>query len=346
MRKNLLLLSLLVALVTACMAQKQFGVYSVAFYNMENLFDTLHDERKNDYDFLPGGSYRWNKMKYEHKLANMSRVLLDLGTDKLPGVGASIVGVAEVENRRALDDLMKQPGVQERGFKFVHVEGPDPRGIDCALIYNPQFFSVERYFLKPYDGDAIEKGFLTRGFLTVQGKLAGDPLTVVVCHWPSRGSEAKFRDWAGKQVRQLTDSIMQADKDMNIIVMGDMNDDPDNPSMAKHLGAKRKMKEVGDYDFYNPWWDILRSNGQGTLTYKGAWNLFDQIVLSRNLLDPKGKKDYRHLKLYNQHIFRRDYLIQQDGRYKGSPLRTTGSGAWLDGFSDHLPTVTYLVKEL
>ena len=97
MRKNILLLSFFAALVTACLAQKQYGVYSVAFYNMENLFDTLHDESKNDYDFLPGGSYRWNKMKYEHKLANMARVLTDLGTDKLPGVGASIVGVAEIE---------------------------------------------------------------------------------------------------------------------------------------------------------------------------------------------------------------------------------------------------------
>ena len=147
-------------------------------------------------------------------------------------------------------------------------------------------------------------------------------------------------------MRHLTDSIMKADRDMRIIVMGDMNDDPDNASMSKCLGAKRKMKEVGEHDFYNPWWDILRSNGQGTLTYKGAWNLFDQIVLSRNLLDPKGKKDYRHLKLLNQHIFRRDYLIQQDGRYKGSPLRTSAGGTWLDGFSDHLPTVTYLVKEM
>ncbi len=346
MRKNILLLSLFAALVTACLAQKQYGVYSVAFYNMENLFDTLHDESKNDYDFLPGGSYRWNKMKYEHKLANMARVLTDLGTDKLPGVGASIVGVAEIENHRVLDDLLKQPAVRERGLKYVHVEGPDKRGIDCALFYNPRFFSVDRYFLQPYDGDAMEKGFLTRGFLTVQGKLAGDPLTVIVCHWPSRGSEAKYRDWAGQQVRHLTDSIMKADKDMRIMVMGDMNDDPDNTSMSKWLGAKRKMKEVGEHDFYNPWWDVLRSNGQGTLTYKGAWNLFDQIVLSRNLLDVKGKKDYRHLKLLNHHVFRRDYLIQQDGRYKGSPLRTSAGGSWLDGFSDHLPTVTYLVKEL
>ena len=346
MRKNFFLLVFLIVSVTACRAQKQYGVYSVAFYNMENLFDTIHDDRKNDYDFLPNGSYRWNKMKYEHKLANMAKVLLDLGTDKLPGIGSSIVGVSEIENHRVLDDLLKQPGVAERGLKYVHIEGPDRRGVDCALFYNPRFFTVDKYFLQPYIAENGDPDFKTRGFLTVQGRLAGDPLTVIVCHWPSRGSEGKFRDWAGRQVRQLTDSIAKADKDMSIIVMGDMNDDPDNASMAKHLGAKRKMKEVGDHDFYNPWWDVLRSQGQGTLTYQGGWNLFDQIVLSRNLLDVKGKKDYRHLKLLNYQIFRRDYLIQQEGRYKGSPMRTTAGGTWLDGFSDHLPTVTYLVKEM
>ena len=128
--------------------------------------------------------------------------------------------------------------------------------------------------------------------------------------------------------------------------MGDMNDDPDNASMAKHLGAMRKMSDVKDGDFYNPWWNILRKQGQGTLCYQGGWNLFDQIVLSRNLLDIKGNKDYRHLKLYSYHIFRRDYLINQEGKYKGSPHRTTAAGTWLNGYSDHLPTVTYLIKEM
>ena len=186
----------------------------------------------------------------------------------------------------------------------------------------------------------------TRGFLTVQGKLAGDDITFVVCHWPSRGAEGKFRDWGGKQVRHMTDSIMKADPDMRVVVMGDMNDDPDNTSMAKFLGAKKKMEDVGKHDFFNPWWTILRDKGQGTLSYKGGWNLFDQIVMSRNLLDVKKSKDYKHLTLHSWHIFRRDYLIQQEGKYKGSPLRTTAGGVWLDGYSDHLPTVTYFVKEL
>ena len=323
--------------------ERKLMVHAVAFYNLENLFDTTHDPGKIDYDFLPSGSYHWDDNKYQNKLANMAKVLCDLGTDKLP-YGASIIGTVEVENDKVLDDLMAQPNMQQRGYKYIHFEGPDKRGVDCALIYNPKAFHVKNAFHKPYvyeDGDTSRQ---TRPYLCVQGTLAGDNLTVVVCHWPSRGHENVYREYAGKQVRALTDSIRQADPSQHIIVMGDMNDDPDNTSMAKFLGARRKMKDVGEGDFYNPWWDLLRSKGQGTLTFQGGWNLFDQIVCSKNMLDLDGKKEYKELTLYDYHIFKRNYLIQQDGKYKGSPKRTSAGGVWLNGFSDHLPTVTYLIK--
>lgn len=322
---------------------RKLMVHAVCFYNLENLFDTCHDAHKNDYDFLPLGSNHWDENKYTNKLTNMARVICDLGTDKLP-YGASIIGTSEVENSKALDDLIAQPNMKQRGYKYIHIEGPDGRGVDCALIYNPKAFKVNKYFLKPYVYEKNEPERPTRSFLCVQGKLAGDDLTVIVCHWPSRAHLGLFREYAGRQVRALTDSIHQADPSQHIMVMGDMNDDPDDDSMAKQLGARRKMKDVGEGDFYNPWWDILRGKGQGTLTYQGAWNLFDQIVCSRNMLDIKGDKEYKELTLYGYHIFKRDYMIQQDGKYKGSPKRTFAGGVWLNGFSDHLPTVTYIVK--
>ena len=326
-------------------AQPKIAAYAVGFYNLENLFDTIHAQGKNDYDFLPDGSYKWNTVKYENKLKNMARALADLGTDKVPQ-GAAVIGVSEVENARVLKDLINQPALKERGMRFVHIEGPDKRGVDCALLYNPRVFTVKKHFLQPYVYENGDTERATRGYLTVQGEIDGEPLTVIVCHWPSRGATSYFREIAGKQVRHLTDSILTADSNQRIIVMGDMNDDPDNASMAKLLGAKRKMKEVGKTDFFNPWWEVLRGQGQGTLTYDGGWNLFDQIVFSRSLLDVKNHKDYSHLTLYAWHIFRRDYLIQQEGRYKGSPKRTTAGGTWLNGYSDHLPTVSYLIKEL
>ena len=336
---------LLVFVATASLAQqRKFGLYPVAFYNLENIFDTVHDEGKNDYDFLPNGSYHWDKNKYENKLKNMARALLDLGTDKVPN-GAAVIGVSEVENSRVLDDLTSQPGMLKRGMKYVHIEGPDKRGVDCALLYNPRIFHVDKYFLQPYVHDPGDNSRPTRGFLTVQGRMDGDKLTVIVCHWPSRAATVHYRSLAGKQVRHLTDSISKADPEQRIIVMGDLNDDPDDPSVARFLGGRRKISGVREGDFFNPWWEMLRGKGQGTLSYQGGWNLFDQILMSRNLLDIDGKKDYRHLKLYTWHIFKRDYLIQQEGKYKGSPKRTTAGGVWLNGYSDHLPTVVYLIKE-
>ena len=140
MRK--IIIFLLVALTANVMAQeKKYNVYGVGFYNLENLFDTCHDEGKNDYEYLANGTNKWNGMKYESKLANMSRVLSEMGTDLLKNIGCAVIGVSEVENARALSDLVAQPPLAARGFKFCHVEGPDRRGIDCALLYNPKFFT-------------------------------------------------------------------------------------------------------------------------------------------------------------------------------------------------------------
>jgi hypothetical protein len=343
---SLLVMLLFVLTATATAQEKRFACYAVGFYNQENLFDTIHDEGKNDYEFLPGGSYKWNTLKYTNKLKNMARALADIGTDRLPGIGASIIGLAEVENDRVLDDLTAQAPLKERGYKYVHIEGPDQRGIDCALLYNPRFFTPESQHLYPYIYEKKDSAHATRGFLTVTGRLAGEDITVIVCHWPSRFATSYYRERAGAQVKVLKDSLLAANPGAKIFIMGDMNDDPTNKSMAESLGAREEIKDVGDHDMYNPWWDILAKQGRGTLFYQGGWNLFDQIVLSPNLLNRDGKKDFSTLKFFKNEIVRRDYLIQQDGKYKGSPLRTSGGGAWLNGFSDHLPVVVYLVKEV
>ena len=332
--------------VSVLSAQKKFSVYGVGFYNMENLFDTCHDEGKRDYEFLPTGSYRWNGMKYTHKLHNMARALADLGTDVLPNVGCAFVGLAEVENHKVLDDLTAQPQLAQRGYRYVHVEGPDRRGIDCALLYNPSLFSVRTVKLVPYIQTlAKDSDFLTRGFLTICGTLAGEPVAVVVCHLPSRFSDSFYREQGARQIRAIKDSLLREDSACKVLVMGDMNDDPINKSICEALGGKGQIDEVGNDEMYNPWYNILVKEGVGTLFYQGAWNLFDQILLSPNLLNRHGTKDFATLKYWKQQIFKRDYLFQTEGKYKGSPKRTTAGGVWLDGFSDHLPVAVYLVKE-
>ncbi|WP_315396224.1 endonuclease/exonuclease/phosphatase family protein [Hoylesella nanceiensis] len=327
-------------------AQKKYSVYGVGFYNQENLFDTCHDEGKRDYDFLPTGSYKWNAMKYNHKLSNMSRALADMGTDVLPNIGCAIIGLAEVENSKALDDLIAQPALSARNYQYVHIEGPDRRGIDCALLYNPSLFSVKNTRLVPYVQKLKkDSAFYTRGFLTVSGTLADENVAVIVCHLPSRFSESFYRELGAEQVKAIKDSLLNDDPNCKVFVMGDMNDDPIDKSMAGILKGKGNIKDVNEGDMYNPWYNILVKEGVGTLLYQGSWNLFDQILVTPNLLNKDDKKDFSSLKFWKNQIFKRDYLFQTEGKYKGSPKRTTAGGVWLDGYSDHLPVVVYLVKE-
>jgi endonuclease/exonuclease/phosphatase family metal-dependent hydrolase len=280
-------------------------------------------------------------MKYTNKLKNMARVLNEMGTDLLP-MGMAAVGVSEIENSRVLEDLVKQEPLAARGWDFVHIVGPDRRGVDCGLLYNPKLFKPVNSKLAPYTTEDNDTTYKTRGFLIVSGEMGGELVHIIVNHWPSRYAKSPARERAGVLVRQLKDSIMAAMPDTKILIMGDMNDDPDDKSMASCLGNFRNKEDVkASTDLYNPWWNILRKKGAGTLKYKGKWNLFDQIVLSGNLLG----NDRSTLKLYKTDIFSRNYLFQQEGRYKGNTLRTHAGGVWLNGYSDHLPVIVYLIKE-
>ena len=343
MKRLLILITLLLALTAAHSRKRSFAkpTYAVGFYNLENLFDTIHDEGKNDYQHLPDGTYQWTAEKYSNKLRNMSRALADMGTDSVAStVGCAVIGVAEVENARCLDDLVTQQPLAARGYRYVHVEGPDQRGIDCALLYQPKLFTVTEVKLVPYRYLLPEDSLkATRGFLVVSGKMAGDDLTVVVCHLPSRGAVSYYREEGGRQLRELRDMLIEKNPDVKLIIMGDMNDDPQDLSRAVELRGQRCCCKVGPGDMFNPWWNEL-AEGNGTLMYQGAWNLFDQILLSPSLLrKAEGKQQLRY---YGHQVFRRDYLLQQDGAYKGNTLRTFAGGQWLNGYSDHLPTIVYL----
>lgn len=339
-KKSLLALSLILLFsITSHSQEKKYALYSAAFYNLENLFDTIHDTGKNDYEYLPDGTNKWNSMKYNAKLKNMSEILSQLATDKLP-MGPAIIGVSEIENRRVLEDLLKQPALSSRGYEIIHYEGPDKRGVDCAFFYNPKLFQLTASKLAPYIyiNDTVHK---TRGFLIASGMMANEKVHFIVNHWPSRAADSPVRERAGEQVRALKDSLLNEDPASKVVIMGDMNDDPMNKSMAVSLGAKRKAADVKPHDLYNPWWDTLKK-GTGTLMYNGQWNLFDQIVFTGNMLGA----DRSNLKFYKNEIFSRDYMFQKEGKYKGYPKRTHAGGVWLNGYSDHLPTIIYLIKEV
>lgn len=337
MKKKFLLTACLLFGLCQLLPAQQRKIYSVAFYNLENLFDTKDDPKVQDEDFLPDGRYHWTEERYRSKLKNMAKVLADLATAKTPE-GPAFIGVAEVENAGVLDDLVSEPALSNRRLKYVHYDSPDERGIDCALLYNPALFSVQnsRYVLSRDSKGRVNE---TRGFLVVEGMLADEKVVIIVNHWPSRGgSEDALRVEAARQVREICDSILREDNDAKMIVMGDLNDDPWNNSLQVMRGRKWKNR-VKKKEFYNPWWETLQDKKIGTLKYKDGWNLFDQILVSYELIaDKKG------LRYSDSEVFKRDYLIQQDTQYKGSPLRTFGGRRWLNGYSDHLPTIVYLTK--
>lgn len=344
MKKLALFSIIFVVLQQYSFAQKvQVGV--IGFYNFENLFDTINDPNKNDDDFTPEGAYRYGTKIYFEKLHNLATVVSQIGTGLSPD-GLSLFGVAEVENETVLKDFAAQPEVAGRHYKFVHFESPDSRGIDVALFYNPKYFTVlhaQALFVDVQDGSGFKEK--TRDVLYCKGIYQGDTIHVFVNHWPSRrGGEAatvEKRMTAAKVSKRIIDSLMAINPLTKVIDMGDLNDDPVSPSLVKGLKAKGDIKDVKEGELFNPWVDFYK-RGLGTLGYNDSWNLFDQIVISYGWL----KKDQPGWRYYKAEVFNKPFLVNQFGPYKGYPHRSFDGNNWINGYSDHFPTLIYVVKDI
>jgi len=326
--------------------KKSYQVACIGFYNLENYFDTLDDPKINDDDFLPAGSYNYTAEVYLDKINHLCEVLGQVGTDVSPD-GLAMFGVAEIENEKVLQDLVSQPVFKKRHYKIVHYDSPDARGIDVGLIYNPKYFKVlssESLFVPLKNPDGTP--YYTRDMLWVSGILAGDTIHVFVGHWPSRrgGEEASApgRALAAKISKKVIDSLMREDINTKVILMGDLNDDPNSPSVTQVLGAKTNIKKVKDGDLYNPWWTNFLSRGIGTLAWSDSWNLFDQIIISSAFL----KKEQDGFFFKDAHIFNRQFMVTKSGKYKGYPMRTYNGSIYNGGYSDHFPTYCIFLKEI
>lgn len=323
--------------------QKDFLINAVAFYNLENLFDTEDDPYKNDDDFTPSGANSYTEELYQKKLHNLAQVISKLAIDKVPD-GPSIIGVAEIENDRVLQDLINQPELKNRNYRFVHFDGPDHRSIDCGLLYHPAYFKVITATALPVPIEEKGKKEATRDILYVTGQMGNDTLHILINHWPSRrGGEAATvwkRAVAAGINKQLADSLLAKNNNTKIIIMGDLNDDPVSPSVTKTLGAKGDRKKVFPGELFNPWMEFYK-NGLGTLGYNDSWNLFDQIIISYGFIQSEVHK-WRY---YQAEIFNRKFMINQFGRYKGYPHRSFSGNTWIDGYSDHFPTILYFIQE-
>lgn len=335
---------LLAAFLVAGFAQKP---YKVMFWNVENLFDTINDPEVRDDEFTPEGPKAWNDAKYRKKLGNIERVLFDVAA--IDRIYPAVIGVSEIENRTVLEDIVAMPKLAPASYRIVHYDSPEARGVDVAFFYRPDQFKLEGSYPVRAHIPSLPN-LRTRDILTMWGTIDEEPFYFMVVHWPSRlgGKEAsEFRRVAlGEQMRRLADSVLQRNPATKIVAMGDFNDDPIDPSMVEALGAKGRVKELRQGDFFNPYHAMYLA-GMGTLAYGDAWNIFDNMVVTENLVQgstgtlrlqkaPKSK--------YYGNIFRAHYLFQKEGQYKGYPLRTYVGNTFQGGFSDHLPVYIYLAK--
>lgn len=345
MKKRLIFTGLLALLFAACcFAQKP---YKVVFYNLENFFDTINDPEVNDDEFTAEGPKKWNSVKYAKKLGNTEKVLFDIaGIDKDYPI---VIGVSEVENRSVLEDIIATPKMAPGNYRISHYDSPEARGVDVAFMYRPDVFKLEGSAPIRTQIPSLPN-FKTRDISTMWGTIDGEPFFFMVAHWPSRlgGKDAsEFKRIAvGEQMRRIADSVLKVNPATKIVAMGDFNDDPTDQSMLEGLGAKPKTKELQPGDFFSPFHAVLRA-GMGTLAYGDAWNLFDNIVVSENLVNAKPG-ELRLVRApgskYYGNVFKRNYMIQREGQFKGYPLRTYVGNNFQGGYSDHFPVYIYIGK--
>ena len=325
--------------------RRQYQVFGVGFYNLENLFDTINNNGSYDLEFSPAGARQWHGKKYWSKIENLARCIAEMSTPTTPN-GPAFLGVSEIENRSVLVDLVKAvdnrlraQGKKPWNLQIVHHDSPDKRGVDVAALYNPRQFR-----LHSVNHHTLQLGEMqrpTRDQTVVTGIMGGDTVSIIVNHWPSRlgGQERSswLREGAAALSKHIADSLWQTRPSEGVIIMGDLNDDPQDKSCAQVLGAVKNPAGVKPHAFYNPFWSLL-DKGIGTLAYRGSWNLFDQIIVSGTLLKDNSGADGLHYQKAQVNNFQ--FLRNEDG----SPHRTFSAGVFLNGYSDHFPTEHFLVK--
>ncbi len=335
----------LLPLILVGQLQKNYKIRTVAFYNVENLFDTTNDTLIFDDDRTPEGNYRWTQERYKKKIENLAKVIFEIGSETTK-TSPDIIGVCEVENYGVLEDLVNHHLLQEKNYGIVHFDSADDRGIDVALLYkkaafNPTSFKSHRLLLFDEEGNRD----YTRDQLVVDGYLEEEEIHFIVNHWPSRrGGESKSRPLrikAAQLTKRIVDSINYQNSDAKIIVMGDLNDDPRNASLKKILKSKGNIKKLDSVSLFNPMEKLYRK-GVGTLAYRDKWNLFDQFLLTPCLIS-ENKTEYSYWKAG---VFNPKYLQTKSGKYKGYPFRTYVGTTYQGGYADHFPVYLYLIKKV
>lgn len=337
--KTLTLIAIVLSAIMVACAQNSKKEAVIAFYNLENLFDTEDDPLTNDAEFLPTGKNQWTPERYQHKLNNMASVICLIGQEK---GGVVVIGVSEIENRKVLEDLVATEKLKPLNLGVAHHDSPDRRGVDVAFLYSKERFQV--LDTKAYPVITDDTSFRTRDHFMMTGVIDNtDTVSFVVMHWPSKsGGEQRSlpkRIAAAEAARRIADEVLAKNINANLIFMGDLNDNPTAKSLKEYFKPKVKMKDLQKGDLFNPMWKMYQ-DGIGTYAYRDNWEVIDQMILSYNLINPARENSYKYV---TTKVFRRNFMITQSGSYTGYPYRTFASGTFQGGYSDHFPV--YLILE-
>lgn len=309
------------------------NLYTVAFYNLENLFDTEHAPDKLDLDFTPDGFKKWSMKRYKRKLYKLAKTISEVGT-KSSTTPPVVIGIAEVENDGVIEDLIGAEHLREIDYGYVHYDSPDERGIDTALIYHKEFFKVlhsEPITLYVNNLDGVRDS--TRDILYVHGSLNTEEVHIFVNHWPSRREgeiETGYkRVKAAQTISEFMEKLETRFVTPNYIVLGDFNDDPESESIQTLVNGK---------GLYNPMEKLHIPVQRGSANYQKSWSLFDQIMVSHSFLNhEKGTHSFAHANIFDE-----KFLREYEGKYKGNPYRTYAGRKYIGGYSDHFPVYIQL----
>lgn len=338
MINNFKILFLLLAIISLGSCQKKYAKdFTFAFYNVENLFDTINNEGVADESYLPDSKVAWNTSRFQHKLSNMSKVMRSIDTAGYP----ALFGICEVENLGVIEELIAHPNISDAGYNIIHKDSPDERGIDVALLYNPNIFTpVLNQFIKPDLWETTDSSYqevLTRDILYSKGLInKKDTIHIFVNHWVSRwGGQEKtepHRIKIAQTIKEITDSIMNKVHGANILIAGDLNDNPTDTSIYFGLKAREPISNPVDNSLYNLSIEQYK-NGKGSLYYR-SWDMFDQIIVSGSLLT--GSNNMKTSSI-DQNITKKDWMLYYPKKGPARPSRTSSGGNYYGGYSDHLP---------
>lgn len=314
----------------ASLFTKKEKLHTIAFYNVEKLYDTELSPQRNDLDYTAVGALAWDKERYDQKIKNIATVIEMIGGKD----GAAILGIAEVENKKVAEDIASASPIRKHNYSVIHYDSPDPIGLDLALFYKPKVFSPTAHKSIPLQNQSGRGR--AREIIEVKGMLEGELVTIYLNHWPENNGNAKAgtqnRRAAATTLRRQIEGVFKTDPNAKVIVMGDFDEVPSSPALEQVLRATGRPNPAYKEELFNTFY-MYHVQKMGSFYYRGRFQMLDQIMLSKSFLTGQGLEYVRG----SAQIHAPDFARHNFGKLKNTPKRTFSGTTYLGGYSDHFP---------